>query len=200
MNTGRQAFEIYNTFSQQQKRFLNEKDLEDTKTLEEWLSFLEGPVAYDTLIDKTTLTLKMAIRLLWAFAGLNVIIAIITASWYLGLLAIAMAGLAVYQRLKRASYFKRDLHNHLRLFFYPALGSMNDFLGSSCSISVHFWLREKDKTEHIIAFSFEHEGHKTKINVLPNGYQIEVNDQLQKTGNNLSHSSFISDLRQALEL
>ena len=61
MNSGRQALEVYETLSTQQKRFLTEKDLEDTKTLKEWLEFLEGPVQYDVLIDKTTQMLKMAI-------------------------------------------------------------------------------------------------------------------------------------------
>ena len=152
MNSGRQAMEVYQTLSAQQKRFLTEKDLEDTKTLIEWIEFLEGPVKYDVLIDKTTQMLKKAILMLWVFAAFNLIVAIVTQSWYLGVLGIGMAILAIYQRFKRGSYFKRDLHNHLRLFFFPALQKLAESLDQSTAINTRFWLREKDQNEHIIVY------------------------------------------------
>lgn len=202
MNSGRQAFELFQTLDNQQRRFLSEKDYEGTKTLEEWLTFLKGPVEYDILIDRTTQTLKMAIRLLWIFAAFNMVVAIVTQSWFLGVVSVGMAVLAIYQRLKRASYFKRDLHNHLRLFFFPALEQMSSLLGSDTKVSTKFQLREKDQAEHIIEFSFSQPGKSIEIKVPADHYHIEVKTgegAQQKSGKNLSHKAFIEDLKQSLE-
>lgn len=196
MNSGRQALEVYQTLSTQQKRFLNEKDLEDTKSLKEWIAFLEGPVKYDVLIDKTTQTLKMAIRLLWVFAAFNLIVAAVTQSWYMGLLGVSMAILAMYQRFKRGSYFKRDLHNHMRLFFFPALQKLAETLESSTSITAQFWLREKDQNEHIIIFSVKKEGKPVTVYINADSYQIEViqdGDKQTTSGKNLHYSAFVED-------
>lgn len=196
MNSGRQAMEVYEGLSPQQKRFLTEKDLQDTKSLEEWLQFLEGPVKYDVLIDKTTQILKRAIRLLWIFAAFNLIVAIVTQSWYLGVLGAGMAMLAVYQRFKRGSYFKRDLHNHLRLFFFPVLQKLAESMDQSTSINTRFWLREKDQSEHIIIFSLKKDGNPVTVYVNPEGYQIELEKDGNKqitTGNNLHYSEFVED-------
>lgn len=194
MNSGRQAFELYQTLDHQQKRFLQEKDMEGTKTLENWISFLEGPVAYDVLIDKTTRTLKLAIRLLWIFAIFNIVIAFVTQSGYLGVVGLGMASLAVYQRMKRGSYFKRDLHNHLRLFFYPALEGMMDFLDKDTLITSQFQLREKDRAEFIIIFSFDHAGKTVEVKVPSDHYQINL-EGTQISGQNLSHVDFCEDLK-----
>lgn len=196
MNSGRQALEVYETLSTQQKRFLIEKDLEDTKTLEEWLEFLEGPVQYDVLIDKTTQMLKMAIRLLWIFAAFNLIVAVVTQSWHMGVIGAGMATLAVFQRFKRGSYFKRDLHNHLRLFFYPTLEKLADALDPATAIKVKFWLREKEQNEHIIVFSLEKAGKPVSVFLNPEGYQIEIDpDGVNQTiqGKNLHYTAFFED-------
>lgn len=198
MNSGRQALEVYQTLSSQQKRFLNEKDLEDTKSLQAWLEFLEGPVRYDVLIDKTTQMLKMAIRLLWIFAAFNLIVAVVTQSWYMGVLGAGMAILAMYQRFKRGSYFKRDLHNHLRLFFFPALQQLAKTLDGSTEIKTKFWLREKDENEHIIVFNLEKEGKPVTVFVNPDAYKIEVDnngDLKTINGKNLHYSTFVADLQ-----
>ena len=196
MNSGRQAMEVYQTLSAQQKRFLTEKDLEDTKTLAEWIEFLEGPVKYDVLIDKTTQMLKKAILMLWVFAAFNLIVAIVTQSWYLGVLGIGMAILAIYQRFKRGSYFKRDLHNHLRLFFFPALQKLAESLDQSTAINTRFWLREKDQSEHIIVFSLNKNGNPVTVYVNPASYNIEVEKDGNKQitdGKNLQYSAFVED-------
>lgn len=196
MNSGRQALEVYQTLSTQQKRFLNEKDLEDTKSLQEWIEFLEGPVKYDVLIDKTTQMLKRAIRLLWVFAAFNLIVAVVTQSWYMGLLGVGMAILAMYQRFKRGSYFKRDLHNHMRLFFFPALQKLADSLESSTSIKAQFWLREKDQNEHVIIFNVKKEDKPVTVYINADSYHIEVNQNGNKqtiSGKNLYYSAFVED-------
>lgn len=196
MNSGKQAMEVYQTLSTQQKRFLSEKDLEDTKSLSEWIEYLEGPVQYDVLIDKTTQMLKMAIRLLWIFAAFNLIVAILTQTWYLGVISVGMAALAIYQRFKRGSYFKRDLHNHLRLFFFPALKKLTESLDPVTPIKTRFWLREKDQNEHIIVFSLEKDGNPVTVYINPEAYQIEVEKagkKLKTLGQNLHYSAFVED-------
>ncbi|MDW3197558.1 MAG: hypothetical protein R8G66_34650 [Cytophagales bacterium] len=196
MNSGRQAMEVYQTLSAQQKRFLTEKDLEDTKTLSEWIKFLEGPVQYDVLIDKTTQMLKKAILMLWVFAAFNLIVAIVTQSWYMGVLSVGMAILAIYQRFKRGSYFKRDLHNHLRLFFFPALQKLGESLDQSTAINTRFWLREKDQSEHIIVFSLNKDGNPVTVYVNPESYKIAVEKDGNKQitdGKNLHYSAFVED-------
>ncbi len=201
MNSGRQALEVYQTLSAQQKRFLNEKDLEDTKSLQDWLDFLDGPVKYDVLIDKTTQMLKMAIRLLWGFAAFNLIVAVVTQSWYMGVLGAGMAILAMYQRFKRGSYFKRDLHNHLRLFFFPTLQKLSEIIDISTEIKTKFWLREKDENEHIIVFSMVKEAKSVTVFVNPNAYKIEVDSHGEKQtidGKNLHYTAFIEDLNRIL--
>ncbi len=195
MNSGRQALEVYETLSAQQKRFLNEKDLEDTKSLQDWITFLEGPVKYDILIDKTTQMLKMAIRFLLVIAAFNLIVAFITQSWYMGVLSLGMVFLAMYQRFKRSSYFKRDLHNHLRLFFFPTLQKLAESLDPTTLIKTRFWLREKDENEHIIIFSLTKGEQLVKVYVNRDTYQIEINGDLKKTvGKNLHYSAFVEDL------
>lgn len=197
MNSGKLALEVYQKLSSQQKRFLNEKDLTDSKTLQEWLDFLEGPVEYDVLIDKTTQSLKMAIRLLWFFAGFNLIVAIITQSWHLAVLGVAMGALALYQRVKRGSYFKRDLHNHLRLFFYPALKGLSEKLEAATPIKAQFWLREKDQNKLIMLFSLNLNDRKIDVAVGPNSYELttKIEGEAQtKTGENLHHSNFVETL------
>lgn len=198
MNSGRQAMEVYQTLSSQQKRFLNEKDLEDTKSLQEWVAFLEGPVKYDFLIDKTTQMLKMAIRMLWVFAAFNLIVAIVTQSWYMCVLGAGMAILAMYQRFKRGSYFKRDLHNHLRLFFFPALKKLSESLEVATEIKTRFWLREKDENEHVIVFSLKKEGKGVTVFVNQDAYKIEVEyngDTKSIHGKNLHYSTFVADFQ-----
>jgi len=196
MNPGKKAMELYETLSAQQKRFLSEKDLEDTKSLEEWINFLEGPVKYDILIDKTTQILKMAIRFLWIFAGFNLVVGVVTQSWYVGMLGMGMAALAVYQRFKRGSYFKRDLHNHLRLFFFPALQKLAESLDPSTEIITRFWLREKDQSKHIIIFSLKKDGNQVNVKVNPEVYQIEVEKEGKKIntqGRKLHYSALVED-------
>ena len=197
MNSGRQALEVYQTLSTQQKRFLNEKDLEDTKTLHEWIDFLAKPVQYDELIDKTTQMLKLASRLLWGFAAFNLIVAIITQSWYMGLLGAGMAGLAVYQRFQRGSYFKRDLHNHLRLFFFPMLQKLAESLDPGTEITTRFWLREKDRNEEVIRFSLKKGQLPVTVSVNTATYHIRAeNDGMQQSieGKRLLYSTFVEDL------
>ncbi len=199
MNSGKQAQELFHTLSDQQKRFLIEKDLTDEKSIKEWLTFLSDIVRYDELIDKTTRNLKMAIMLLWIIAIFNVVVAIITKSLPLALLAIAMAGLAIFQRVKRSSYFKRDLHNHLRLFFYPLLRALFDTAGPDMPLFADFRLREKDTKDYVVSFSFPWDDRKSiKAKLHRDRYELNVLiDQDEKLihGETLAVGSFLEDLK-----
>ncbi len=199
MNHGKQAFELFQTLSDSQKRFLIEKDMTDEKTIKEWLVFLQDIVRYDVLIDKTTKNLKLAIKLLWVVAVFNVVIAVVTQSIALGILALLMAGLAVYQRIKRASYFKRDLHNHLRLFFYPLLKALFDTAGPDMPLFADFRLREKDTSDYVISFAFPWDDKKSiKAKLQRDKYELNIlvdDAEKQIIGDSLSVGTFLEQIK-----
>ena len=198
MNSGKQAQELFKSLSTSQRRFLIEKDYTDEKTLEDWVSFLKEIVQYDILIDKITKNLKMAILSLWVIAIFNGLVAILTQSVPLGVGAGLMIILAIYQRFRRASYFKKDIHNHLRLFFYPLLIHLRENIGEKTPILAAFQLREKDKVESILSFSFRWGGDKSaKVKVLDEHYELKVlhgGREKEVTSENLSIEAFRKDL------
>ena len=185
--------------SDTQKRFLIEKDATDEKTVKDWLIFLDDIVRYDVLIDKTTKTLKSAIMLLWVFSIFNIIVAVITSSFPMALLGMAMAGLAIYQRLKRASYFKRDLHNHLREFFHPLLKALFDTVGLDTQVFADFKLREKDTDEYVISFGFAWDDQKSiKAKLTREGYNLKVlidNEEKEIIRDHASVGQFLEDVK-----
>jgi len=199
MNSGKQAQELFQKMNGDQKRFLIEKDVTDEKSIKDWLVFLDDIVRYDVLIDKTTKNLKMAILLLWVMAIFNLIVATVTQSLPLLVLSLAMGGLAVYQRVKRASYFKRDLHNHLRTFFHPLLRMLFDVLGPEMPLFADFKLREKDTKEYVVSFSFPWDDNKSvKAKILRDHYELKIlveNEEKELNGNDLSVGSFLEQIK-----
>ena len=199
MNSGKQAQDLFQNMSDTQKRFLIEKDATDEKTVKDWLIFLDDIVRYDVLIDKTTKTLKSAIMLLWVFSIFNIIVAVITSSFPMALLGMAMAGLAIYQRLKRASYFKRDLHNHLREFFHPLLKALFDTVGPDTQVFADFKLREKDTDEYVISFGFAWDDQKSiKAKLTREGYNLKVlidNEEKEIIRDHASVGQFLEDVK-----
>ncbi len=142
--------QIFEQLSVSQRRFLLEKTMTDTKTVREWLEFLQPIVAYDAMIDSATARLKVSLRFLLAMAAFNLLVAVVIQNLWVGLLGMTMAGLAVYQWTSRLAISKRDLSNHLRKFFYPLLASFRDVLDEDLELQASFHLREKDESPVII--------------------------------------------------
>lgn len=202
MNSGKQANDLFKTLTDTQKRFLLEKDYSDKKRIGDWIPFLEDIVQYDVLIDRTTRNLRLAINFIGAVAIFNLIVALLTSSVFLGVGGILLVFMTVFQRIKRKAYFKRDLQNHLRLFFFPLIREMQKTLSPEAVFEVEFHLREKDNIQDIISFSVEAEsGIRLTSKVRKEHYEFEVmnGEQSQKViGTNLSYVDFMKQLRPYL--
>ena len=126
---------IYNSFSEQQKQFVDEKTISATLRIEKWLGFLAKTVKYDHKIDKEvslmgTLTwvgvIGIIISIIAAFVAENPFIA-------LGVLAFIL--LIIISQVRKSKLHSKDLDNYLRLFFIPVLSILSEKAGKDAKLS-----------------------------------------------------------------
>ncbi len=126
---------IYNSFSEQQKQFVNGKTISTTLRVEKWLGFLAKAVKYDHKIDKKvhlTGTL-LGVGIVGAiFSGIG---AAIAEELAIASITLVFVLLIIFSVIWRKSLKSKDLDNYLRLFFIPVLSVLAEKAGKDAKLS-----------------------------------------------------------------
>lgn len=126
---------LYNSFSEQQKQFVDEKTISATLRVEKWLGFLAKTVKYDHKIDKEV---SLMGKLTWV--GVigkiaSVIFAFVGENPFVALGVIPFILLIIFSQVRKKKLHHKDLDNYLRLFFIPVLSILAEKAGKDAKLS-----------------------------------------------------------------
>ena len=161
------ALKFYQELSEDQKKFIDEKQISATFSIKKWQAFLSKAAAYDTYGDKAIdgLAKKFALYLVLA------IVSIIVAFMVDLLIFIASAvfiTLFVRQIMIKNKFEKRDMNNYLRLFFFPLLDVLKLKAGEDAKLSAQLDFRIPTRDQKPKEYSVD----KKKIREFSQNYII----------------------------
>jgi hypothetical protein len=142
----KQALRFYQGLSRDQQRFINEKQINTTLQLREWIAFLKNTATYDEIGDNARK--KNVTKIVFSVIG--IIGSIFVTIWIplLGIILIVIAVLVMAEAIRVNSKLVRlDLSNHLRLFLMPLLFVLREKSGEKANVTLSLDLRNPTKIE-----------------------------------------------------
>lgn len=130
---------IYKSFSESEQKFINEKTIEASYTIKQWMILLQKVAAYDEANDRIR---KKMITWIVIFAIAAFVFLFIF--WYVSILFALVMVLIIVMRKKLVS---KDLSNHLRLFLIPLLKVLYDKAGLRAPFTLKLDFRPHGKQE-----------------------------------------------------
>ena len=144
----KQASSIYKSFSDDQKKLIDEKMISATLPVKHWMGFLKKAAAYDELGEKAARQYLIYMIILIVLDVVSLVI--IADYWQVGVpLFVVVSALLVFVIMNYRKFIRRDLTNHLRLFLLPLLVVLKDKAGEKAKLSMNLDLRNPLRTEPV---------------------------------------------------
>jgi hypothetical protein len=138
----------------EQRRFVDQKQIDTQLALQDWRAFLGKAAAYDAYTDKAQAkTYKRMVG--WgigAFFSLPIIFSLLANGAWFGLPVALIPGALAYRQYRLYAHYKQeDLINYLRAFLMPVLAVLQDKTGPKTKLRMALDMRILDRRTHVDA-------------------------------------------------